>query len=215
MKESENGKSKTISLLTGILILAIGIILIICNKMITGRGIVVLAGILFLLTGIINLVLYITRKNPDGEHTHTAASRFLGWLVSIAAIILGLCMLVFIDTFNQMIPFIFGLLIFFGALILIITYIFNVRKIVSIPVWCWLFPIVMVVLGIITITQKADVSDPLIMILTGSSMIIFGFAGTILGALVSGAKRKALEDQKNLHSQTIEVTPKEITTDYD
>ena len=187
------GNSNTKSLLTGMLILAVGIVLIICNKMITGRGVVVLAGILFLITGIINLILYVTRKDENGQNINKGFSLFFGWLVSIAAMILGICMLVFTTTFNAMIPFIFGLLIFFGAIMLAFTFVFHVRKIVNVPGWLWIAPLAMIVLGIITLTRKPEIADPLIMILTGVSMVIFGVTGALLGILVTGATRRRVQ----------------------
>ncbi|MCH5220443.1 MAG: DUF308 domain-containing protein [Muribaculaceae bacterium] len=190
MSQTTENNSKTYSLLTGVLIFVIGIVLIICNKSITGKGFIVLAGILFLLTGVINIVLYLTHRKSDGHRVFTGMSLAMSWLVSIAAIILGLCMLVFEDVFSSMIPFIFGLLIFFGAVMLIINMLFGVRKVVKTPGWMWLFPFVIAVLGAVTITRQPNVSDPLIMILTGVSMIVFGLGAIVLGALVSGARRK-------------------------
>lgn len=199
-------QDKKASVLTGILILVIGVVLIVCNKMITGAGVVVLAGILFLITGIVNIIMYVTRKDENGEKINKGFSLFMGWLVSIAAMILGICMLVFINTFSAMIPFIFGLLIFFGAVMLVFSFVFGVRKIVNVPGWLWIIPLVMVILGIITMTRKADVQDDLIMILTGSSMILFGFAGVLMGVLVSGARRQAEKDErKTVISQSSEV----------
>ena len=73
---------------------------------------------------------------------------------------------------------------------LIINMLFGVRKVVKTPGWMWLFPFVIAVLGAVTITRQPNVSDPLIMILTGVSMIVFGLGAIVLGALVSGARRK-------------------------
>lgn len=193
MQQNVTQKNRALSILTGILILAIGVILIICNKLITGRGVVVVAGILFLITGIINVVMYVTRRDDNGRHINRGLSLFMGWLVSVGAMILGICMLVFISTFIVMVPFIFGLLIFFGAVMLAFTYVFNVRKVLRVPGWLWFGPVIMVILGIITITRKADVSDPLIMILTGVSMIIFGLSGLILSAIVKSVVKSQKE----------------------
>lgn len=205
---SATRKSSGVSLLTGVLILVIGIVLIICNKMITGHGVVVLAGILFLLTGVVNLVLYVTRKEPDGTMRNRGMALFFGWLVSLAAIILGLCMLVFNATFNALIPFIFGLLVFFGAVMLAFTMLFNVRKVFKVPGWMWCFPGVMVVLGIVTLMQPPTTSDPLVMILTGSAMILFGLAGMLLGAMASGIRRQVAE--KGAAPEVSDVEAKEL-----
>lgn len=207
---NEQKKSKVASLLTGALILAIGIVLIICNKLITGRGVVILAGILFLITGIVNLIVYVTRKDKDGNPINKGMAMFFGWLVSIAAMVLGICMLVFISTFNALIPFIFGLLIFFGAIMLAATFIFTVGKIVRVPGWLWVAPAVMIILGIVTLTREAGTDDPLIMILTGVSMILFGFTGIILGVIVSTVKRQQKKEVKEIEEPaTHDVEAKE------
>ncbi len=212
--EKASAKSKTsgVSLLTGVLILVVGVVLIICNKMITGHGVVVLAGILFLLTGVINLVLFVTRKEPDGTMRNRGMALFFGWLVSLAAMILGLCMLVFNPTFSALIPFIFGLLVFFGALMLAFTMLFNVRKVFKVPGWMWCFPGVMVVLGIITLMQKPETSDPLVMILTGSAMVLFGLAGMLLGAMASGIRRQVPETDSK--AGVADVEAKEIESSH-
>lgn len=209
MANQNSNKSRTVSTLTGLLILAIGVVLIICNKLITGQGIIVLAGVLFLLTGIINIALYVTRRDAEGKRIRSGMSLFLGWLVSIAAILLGLCMLVFTSTFNAMIPFIFGSLIFLGSLMLIFTFIFGVRKIVVLPAWVWLFPFAMIVLGVVIITRNPIHDDPLIMILTGVAMIIFGITGIIVGIIVASVKRNMRHAalQSDNTTETVKATP--------
>ena len=200
MKDEKQQKSKTVSVLTGVLILAIGVILIIGNKMISSEGIVCLAGILFLLTGIINIIIYVTKKTPEGQRVNKGRSLFFGWFVSIASIILGLSMFIFTSQFTKMIPFIFGMLIFFGALMLVFTFLFSVRRIFKVPGWVWAFPIVMTILGFITLYQDPS-KDPLIMILTGVSFLLFGIGEMIIGVLTSSARKKArLEEQARLAS---------------
>lgn len=199
-------KGRVSSVLLGILIFIIGVILILCNKLISGQGIVVVAGILFILTGFINLALYVTRKNADGTPVNTGFTLFLGWLVSIAAIILGVCMLVFTDTFNVMVPYVFGILIFFGAIMLAYTYLFVIRKLIHIPAWVWIFPFSMIILGIIVLTRQAVVDDSLIMILTGVSMILYGLSEMLTGALRSGVKRTLQAEEKEHAKENEEIS---------
>lgn len=217
MDSNKTQKQKTISLLTGILILAVGVILIICNKMITGQGVVVLAGILFMLTGIVNIVLYVTRRNAEGKHVNSVLSMIFGWLVSIAAIILGICMLCYEETFRSLIPFIFGLLIFFGAVTIAVSFIVGLRKAMKIPDWIWLSPVVMVILGVITLLQDSTLNEPLVMILTGSSLIVFGLTAVIVCGLVADARRKA-KKAVTAPSQAVEtqdVEAKQISSSND
>lgn len=201
---------KRSSLLAGVLILAIGIILIVCNKMISGSGIIVLAGILFILTGIINLIVFVTRKTADGLPINSGFNLFIGWLVSIAAIILGICMLVFTPTFTALVPYIFGILIFFGALVLAYAFIFGVRKQFKIPGWLWIFPLAILILGIVVITRSHIGNDSLIMILSGSAMITFGFGAVIVSALLAGARRQARLDGIAQKDSEPEIETKDV-----
>lgn len=177
------------STLAGVLILAIGVILIICHNSITAQGIVVLAGILFLLTGIVNLIIYVTRRDEEGRLKTRGIPLFFGWLVSIAAIILGLCMLVFDDTFKPMIPFIFALLVMFGAVMQTYSMAFVMRKVVKPQGWMWLFPVVMVGLAIAVAVQPVTTADPTIMLLTGIAIIVFGVGCMAIGVATSTARR--------------------------
>lgn len=188
----------TTSLLTGILILAIGVILIICRNLITGQGIVTVAGILFLLTGIVNIILYVTEKDEDGKRRNRGFAAIVGWLVSLATITLGLCMLIFTTTFNSMIAFLFGLLIVFGALMQLYAIVFGVRRVTAVPAWTYAFPVVMAGLGIAVFTQKTGTggNDSVVMLLTGIGFLVFGLGAIVLGAIISGAKalRKKAEE---------------------
>lgn len=190
-------KSST-SLLSGILILAIGIVLIISRNLITGSGIVTVAGLLFLVTGIINLVLYVTQKDEDGRRRTRGIALVFGWLVSIATIILGVCMLFFNSTFNGMIAIIFALIVFFGALMQLYAILFGVRRVRTIPGWVYLFPAAMIVFTFIIAGQKTGSGqDSTVMTLTGVSMLIFGIGSIFIGALV-GTGRRAMEQNGGL-----------------
>lgn len=186
--------NKTKPILWSTLTLAAGILLIICNKLISASGIVTLAGLLFIVIGAVNLILYVTRKDELGRRKTTGVALVFGWMVSLAAIILGICMLFFNDTFQQMIPFIFGLIIFLGALTQICLMLFVVRKAAGVAGWLWLFPLGMLILAAVTATQTAGQTDPLIMILTGVAIIVFAVSFITMAILVQhGHKHKAAE----------------------
>lgn len=205
------------SLFSGIIVLAIGIILILCNTKITGAGIIILAGILFLLTGLINLFVFVTKKDKDGNPANKGMSLIFGWFVSLAAMILGLCMLVFNSTFGEMIPFIFGLLVFFGAIMQSYIIMFDVRKIINMPAWVWVFPTAMAILAIVIATRTAVTDDSLIMILTGVAMILFGLSSVVLSIMTAPArheiKEKAKAEETKKEAKVIDVKAKEVSDD--
>jgi len=178
----------------GLCTLAIGIVLIICNSLITSAGIVTVAGLLFLVIGVINLILYVTQKDEDGKKRTRGMALVLGWLVSISSIILGLCMLVFNDTFKEMIPLIFALLVFFGAAMSALGLWFVVRKIARLPAAMWAMPGVMLVMAIIVAVQDAESGDHIIMILTGISMIIFAIQSFVLSTVTARANHRAARE---------------------
>lgn len=206
-----NHNSKTKSLLTGVLIFAIGIILLICNKEIKAGGIITLAGILFLLTGIINIILYVTQRDEQGNKVNRGLGLIFGWLVSIASIVLGACMFFFKTDFVNMIPVIFGIIIFFGVFTLAFSFLVRMRKVLSAYGWMWIFPLLMTIAGIITFTQKASTTDTqndsLIMIMTGSSFLLYGIANILVGILASTARRNAAQAQ----SQTTDVQAVDVS----
>ncbi|MDE6397385.1 MAG: DUF308 domain-containing protein [Muribaculaceae bacterium] len=205
----------TTSLLTGILILAIGVILIICRSQITGSGIVTVAGILFLVTGIVNLILYVTQKDSEGRKRTRGVAALFGWLVSIATIILGLCMLIFNSTFNSMIAFLFGVLVAFGALMLLYAIVFGIRRVMKTPVWTFIFPLAMAGLAAGIFPQKTGAGeDATVMLLTGISLIVFGVAGIVFGSLIASGnaaiKHEAAVDKKTLPETSKKESPKEL-----
>lgn len=182
------------ALLTGLTTLAIGIVLIICNSLITSAGIVTVAGLLFLVIGVINLILYVTQKDEEGKKRTRGMALVLGWSVSISSIILGLCMLIFNDTFKEMIPLIFALLVFFGAAMSTLGLWFIVRKVTKLPAAVWVLPGIMLVMAIIVAVQDADSDDHIIMILTGVSLILFAIQSFVLSTVTAKANRRAARE---------------------
>lgn len=180
----------TTSFLTGLLVLAAGIVLIICNKLITQSGIITVAGILFVLTGIINLILYVNQKDENGKPKVNGITKVFGWLVSLAAMILGLCMLIFNPTFARMVPFIFGILILFGGVVLIYALVTAGKRYGTVSGWLYIFPAALVILALVVFFQNTTGSDSRILILTGSALLTFGVGCFVTGMVMAmGAHR--------------------------
>lgn len=175
------------TLLTGLIILAAGIILIISKNAITGTGIVTTAGILFLLSGIINAVLYLSSKNSDGTHKRSTASRFFGTIVSIASLLLGVSMLIFTATFAKLVPILFGLLLAFGAIIQFYIIALGARP-VKMPAWTYAFPGVILVESMIVFF--AGLAEPNLMLVTGTGLVVFGIAGFVESVLLGAGHRQ-------------------------
>ena len=191
----------TTTLLTGLIILAAGIIMLIAHNDIKSGGIVTTAGILFLISGIINTVLYLSAKNEDGRRRNRGASRFFGTVVSIASIVLGLSMFIFNSTFIKLIPLVFAVLLLFGAIIQFYILAVGTRPVVM-PKWTYVFPVIILIEAIVVFT--ANLSDDRMMLVTGSGLAIFGIAGFVEAFLLSAGNRhlrNQAREQQNFMTQ--------------
>lgn len=173
-------------ILAAVLILAIGIILIITRLSITTFGIVVVGGILFVLSGLLNIFAYLAERPRPAQVKAAREAGFevkgrsgfaslMAWASSGAAVILGACMLIFTSTFLQLVPFVFALLITFGALYQFYLLAYGSRP-TKLPGWLFVVPVLLIGAAIYVFLQNAghEVDDRLIMLITGISATLFG-----------------------------------------
>ena len=175
----------TSTLLAGVIILAMGLILIICHNTITGSGIVTAGGIIFVISALVDIVLYI-----------------FGWIVSVAALLLGISMFVFNDTFTQLIAPMFGILVLLGALVQLWILTYGTRP-VRMPLWLYTIPGLMAICAILIFV--GGYTDSTVNILTGSALTIFGLGGFVESALLGLARRRMMHDQAR--RDVIEIQP--------
>lgn len=173
-------KPKT-TLLTGIIVLAMGLILLISHDGITDSGIVTLGGIFFIVAAIIDIILYVTGKDKDGKPRKRGASMVFGIIVCIAAMVLGVSMLVFNETFTRMIAPLFGIIVAIGALTQLWILVYGTRP-VRMPRWMYAIPAAMLVCAIIIFV--CDFDNSTVNIITGSSLVLFGVTGFVESALL-------------------------------
>lgn len=195
--ENVKPASRNKMLLSGILILATGIVLLICHDTINRKGFVVVCGILFIVAGIINMFLFHGKVDEDtGRNNVSGFSRGLGILVSVASIVLGISMLLFGPTFEVLVDPLFGILIGFAALAQLYIIMIGSRPI-KLPVWTYVFPAALAILAIVIFT--AGLADSSLMIIMGIGLIIFGVGGFVESLMVGAGNRAIIqfESQKN------------------
>lgn len=206
-------KTRTHLLLSGLIILAAGIVLIICNKTIKTSGIVTVGGVLFILAGIINGVMFVTRTDSD-RGTPGGFGRVLGIIVSVASAVLGLAMLIFDKTFSEMVQPLFGVLLVIGALIQLYVIMIGSRP-VKLPAWTYGFPAVLTVLAIILfMNDYPDAEEYKLMIITGVGLVVFGLAGFVESFLVGSGLKALSRGQNHAPKHQIEdVKAEEVGTE--
>lgn len=175
---------------TAVMAIAIGTTLILTYRSIRSTGVVISGGILFILAGVINTFTSLGTRDSDGRSRVSSWTMALGWITSAAAVVLGLCMLIFQSTFIGLVPFIFGVLVAFGALYQFFLLGFGARP-VTLPVWLFIAPVLLTAGSIYIFMQKAGADDSSIMLLTGISFAVFG-AATLIEGIIIGSRNRSM-----------------------
>lgn len=174
---------------TALLALAAGVALIVTHRTVSSGGVVIAGGVMFVLAGFINVIAFLSSRDENGKSHLGSFGLAFGWLTSGAAVVLGLSMLIFQSTFVGLVPFIFGVLVVFGALFQFFVLSVGIRP-VTLPAWLYVFPLVLVGLSVYVFMQQSQTDDRMIMLATGIAFTVFGVAMFIEGAMVGAANRR-------------------------
>ncbi len=181
-------RGRTLNII-GILVAIIGGLLTYFHRSVSTERIVEIGGVIFVAAGLVNLLFF---NNGNG------ASRVMTSICNAAAIIFGVCMLVFRSTFEPIIPFAFGLIIAISALWQFYALAVGIRP-RMLPAWLYFFPILLVLPAIyIFIFVGNTVPDVhLISIITGISLIVFGVGAIIEGCMLAAEPADGKKEEKH------------------
>lgn len=178
-------------LFTAFLVLAAGIALIILHTTVSAVGIVITGGALFILAGVFNLAVFPGRSSADGGRGMFASA--FSWTASAAAVILGLCMLIFQSTFAGLIPFMFGVLIAFGALFQFYLLGYGSRP-ARLPGWLFIVPTLLAGVAIYLFVQGGQaVADRIVLLITGICLVVFGVVTIVEASMIGNYNRRRLK----------------------
>lgn len=182
-------KGKTLSAI-GLIAALAGVAIILFHSQVSKSGIILTGGVLFVAAGVLNLIVYGQSKEGQGF------GRLLSQLANAAAIVLGICLLVFKSTFEPMVAFIFGLLIAVCALWQFFLLAIGARP-HQLPGWLYAFPLALTAAAIYIFLQK-DMAEPLLLIITGASLAVVGVGCVIEGACLGVARRAAEKESEKV-----------------
>lgn len=172
----------------GLLSLIIGIIIILSYRNISSSGIITTGGILFILVGVLNIIVFQSRHKS--QPAPSALATIVSRVTSAGAIILGLSLLIFNETFASVVPFIFGVLI--AVLALDQFYVLTVsasRKYLS-P-WFLLAPLALTGCALYLFLSDFQLADEATLILiTAIAATFFGVVSIIEALVVSNKSPK-------------------------
>lgn len=182
-------------LLLALIVFFIGLILTITFKDIRSTGIVICGGILFILAGLLNLFTLLGNKDKhpasDGRAKGQSVTRMVfTWITSMAAVVLGICMLFFQATFITLVPILFGILVLSTGLFNFYILALAIRP-VKLPAWFYLGGLGLVGCAIYLFTLKAGADDSTLMLASGIALMCFA-ALTLAEGLMVGSHRREL-----------------------
>lgn len=197
------------SIITAAGALIAGVIFIVCNTSITGKALILTAGILFIAAAILNLAATLTLRGTNGARRSRGLGYALAWVVSIASLAFGVSIIIFDSTFIPLIPLVLGSLVLLGALVLLYVMAIGVRPQI-LPAWLYIPALLIVVAAILIYRQDVPADEAITMIYTGSALCLYGVTSFLIFGILARRDRAAREGHEKKEASETEVTPKAL-----
>lgn len=205
------------SIFRAVCAIIVGVLLIQYREQ-TVTWITVAIGVLFFLSGVISLASYWAAKrnaekmqgqilsDSNGKPIMGMMPKFP--LVSVGSLILGLLLALMPQVFIAWLMFILAFILILGALTQFVN-LASAAKIGRVGILFWLFPSVLLLLGLLTIIKPSAIaSAPLLII--GWGMLIYGVVELLNVFKISNNKRIWLKNQQKLDSKETYVDVEEV-----
>ena len=206
------------SIFRAVCAIIVGVLLIQYREQ-TVTWITIAIGVLFFLSGVISLASYWAAKrnaekmqgqilsDSNGKPIMGMMPKFP--LVSVGSLILGLLLALMPQVFIAWLMFILAFILILGALTQFVN-LASAAKMGRVGILFWLFPSVLLLLGLLTIIKPSAIaSAPLFII--GWSMLIYGVVELLNAFKVSNNKRIWLKNQQQKQdSKEIYVDVEEV-----
>lgn len=187
-------------LFVGLIATLVGLVLVLFRYSLVNGDVVKASGVLFVLAGILNMTVFLASRDKEGKARMGAFGIAFGWVASAAAVVLGLSMLLFVESFVVITGFMFGVLLVFAALFQVFLLFFGTRP-VRLSDWFFLVPAILICASIFLFVWKpAEVGEHVIMTVAGSSFMFFGLLtmleGTVVGKRNHDRRKKEIEEEQ-------------------
>ncbi len=171
-------KGRTLSLIS-ILISIIGIIILSISDRLTLFHLVIAGGAVVIIPGLFNMIWNLNSRDTEGNRRISGLSLIFGWICSVAAVILGICMLISPDSFLPLIPIILGIILLCGSGFLLFNMFVSNRN-THFRWWFFIAPIVILAQSILMFTTDIEHNDSFFMINWGIALLLFGITGIVI-----------------------------------
>lgn len=205
------------SIFRAVCAIIVGVLLIQYREQ-TVTWITIAIGVLFFLSGVISLASYWAAKRNSEKMQGQILSDSTGKpimgmmpkfpLVSVGSLILGLLLTLMPQVFIAWLMFILAFILILGALTQFVN-LASAAKMGRVGILFWLFPSVLLLLGLLTIIKPSAIaSAPLLII--GWGMLIYGVVELLNAFKISNNKRIWLKNQQKLDSKETYVDVEEV-----
>ena len=205
------------SIFRAVCAIIVGVLLIQYREQ-TVTWITVAIGVLFFLSGVISLTSYwAAKRNAEKMQgqilSDSTGKPIMGMmpkfpLVSVGSLILGLLLALMPQVFIAWLMFILAFILILGALTQFVN-LASAAKMGRVGILFWLFPSVLLLLGLLTIIKPSAIaSAPLLII--GWGMLIYGVVELLNAFKISNNKRIWLKNQQKLDSKETYVDVEEV-----
>ena len=205
------------SIFRAVCAIIVGVLLIQYREQ-TVTWITVAIGVLFFLSGVISLASYwAAKRNAEKMQgqilSDSTGKPIMGMipkfpLVSVGSLILGLLLALMPQVFIAWLMFILAFILILGALTQFVN-LASAAKMGRVGILFWLFPSVLLLLGLLTIIKPSSIaSAPLLII--GWGMLIYGVVELLNAFKISNNKRIWLKNQQKLDSKETYVDVEEV-----
>ena len=205
------------SIFRAVCAIIVGVLLIQYREQ-TVTWITIAIGVLFFLSGVISLASYwAAKRNAEKMQGQILSDSYgkpiMGMmpkfpLVSVGSLILGLLLALMPQVFIAWLMFILAFILILGALTQFVN-LASAAKMGRVGILFWLFPSVLLLLGLLTIIKPSAIaSAPLLII--GWGMLIYGVVELLNAFKISNNKRIWLKNQQKLDSKETYVDVEEV-----
>lgn len=155
------------NIVTGILILIVGVVFIFMqSRQNVLHGIVMILGALFIVAGVVNIVMMMTGKSRG-------STAIPGSLAGLAALALGIWMVVSPGAIISVIVYAFAALLIVGGAYHLYMLAYGYRPL-TFPGWFYILPSLLVVTGVTMLLIGSARLQNYVVLITGIAMVIFG-----------------------------------------
>lgn len=199
---TESVTPQTGNIILSVIMAALGLTFIwLCDRHVIGSTVLIVGGLSFIIPGAALLLSLLVRRKQKPRAT---VMTFLTAICGLAAVVLGIVILVAPESFRHLLVYLFG-----GLLVIASAWQFDMmmrkNRGISYPTWLSIAPALGVALGVVMCTLetfKGDSNEKWMMLATGCGFTVFG----IIGLFISYYAIKARHAAKKLAAEP-DTTP--------